>query len=313
MEDPDLGQLRAFVAVADQRHFGRAAEQLALSQQGLSKRIGRLERELGVQLLDRGPAGVQLTDAGQRLLDPARAALAAVKAAVDAVRRQVSPARLDVWGHLFEPLRTVRDVLSAAPELSVEVGPGRDLAGVAAALARGETAAGFGRHHSGPDGELAHRLVRLEPVDAVLPAAHPLARAEQLRPADLAALRLVLPADPARLDFLTRFGEHFGVELLPGEANLGLGHLLDRVRSVADGCTLLPAELPLAVPPGLVVRPLVDPVPLYAWSLVWHRGRPHPVLPALLRAFAERGRDHRWLEYRPGRDWLPETDARELG
>ncbi|GGQ81727.1 LysR family transcriptional regulator [Kitasatospora griseola] len=310
--DPDLGQLRAFVTVADQRHFGRAAQQLAISQQALSKRIARLEQELDTRLLDRGPAAVRLTAAGERLLDPARTALAAGQAALAAVRRPAEPARLDVWGHLFEPLRTVREVLATAPESTIEVGPARDLAAVAAALDRGESAAGFGRHHTGPDGQLAHRLVRLEPVDAVLPAAHPLARAETLRPADLAALRLVLPADPARLDFLTRFAERFAVPLLPGDANLGLDHLLERVRTVPDGCTLLPAELPLAVPPGLVVRPLADPVPLYAWSLVWHRERPHPAVPALLRAFADRGRDRRWLEYRPGRDWLPETDVRDL-
>ncbi|MFE2349888.1 LysR family transcriptional regulator [Kitasatospora cineracea] len=312
MDDPDLRQLRAFVAVAEQRHFGRAAEQLAITQQAASKRIAALERELGVQLLDRGPAAVQLTDAGRRLLDPARAALAAGQAALAAVRQRAAPARLDVWGHLFEPLRTVRDALAAAPGLTVEVGPARDLDAVAAALVRGESAAGFGRHQPCAGGELAHRLVRLEPVDAVLPADHPLARADRLRPADLAALRLVLPADPARLDFLARFGAHFGVPLLPGEANLGLAHLLDRVRAVPDGCTLLPAELPLAVPPGLTVRPLVDPVPLYAWSLVWHRERPHPAVPALLRAFAERGRERRWLEYRPDRDWLPGADARDL-
>ncbi|MFD7644151.1 LysR family transcriptional regulator [Kitasatospora sp. NPDC059795] len=311
--DPDLGQLRAFVAVADQQHFGRAARQLGISQQALSKRVARLEDGLGVRLLDRGPAAVRLTEAGERLLAPARDALAAGQAVLAAVRRPAAPARLDVWGHLFEPLRTVREVLAAAAGSTVEVGPARDLDTVAAALARGESAAGFGRHHAGPDGQLAHRLVRLEPVDAVLPAAHPLARAATLRPADLAALRLVLPADPARLDFLTRFAERFDVPLLPGEANLGLAHLLERVRAVPDGCTLLPAELPLAVPPGLVVRPLADPVPLYAWSLVWHRERPHPAVPALLRAFADRGRDRRWLEYRPGRDWLPETDARDLG
>ncbi|MEV4560671.1 LysR family transcriptional regulator [Kitasatospora sp. NPDC049285] len=316
--DPDLAQLRAFVTVAEQLHFRRAAEQLAISQQGVSKRIAALERELGVRLVDRGRSAVGLTEAGRRFLEPARAALAAGRAAVAAAREGVGPARLDVWGHLFEPLRTVREVLGGDGGLPVEVGPGRDLAGVAEAVERGEAAAGFGRFHppaegAGPPARLAHRLVRLEPVDVVLPAGHPLARQAQVRPADLAALRLVLPAAPARLDFLARFAERFGVPVLPGEANLGLAHLLDRVRAAPEACTLLPAELPLAASPGLVVRPLADPVPLYAWSLVWHRDRPHPAVPALLRAFADRGRERRWLEYRPGRDWLPETDARELG
>ncbi|WP_368662681.1 LysR family transcriptional regulator [Kitasatospora sp. NA04385] len=181
MDDPDLRQLRAFVTVAEQRHFGRAAERLAISQQAASKRIAALERELGVRLLERGPAAVRLTEAGQQLLAPARAALAAGQAAVAAVRQRSAPARLDVWGHLYEPLRTVREVLAAAPGLTVEVGPARDLGAVAGALAWRERR----RVRPPPAGrraESAHRLVRLEPVDVVLPAGHPLARADRLRP-----------------------------------------------------------------------------------------------------------------------------------
>jgi len=314
--DLDLAQVRAFVATAEQRHFRRAAESLAITQQGLSKRVARLEEVLGARLFERGGGSVELTDAGRRFLAPARAALAAGKVAVDAVRADGAPIRLDMWGHLFAPLRTVREVLDADGGPQVEVGPGRDLPGAAAALVRGEIGAGFGRYHRwGDETEervLAHRLVRLEPVDAVLPAGHPLAAEGSLRPTQLGALRLVPPATAARLDFLGRFAEQFGIALLPGEANLGLDYLLERVRTVPDGFTLLPAELPLAPGSGLVVVPLVDPTPLYAWSLVWHRERPHPGVAGLLRAFAEVGRSRRWLEYRPGQDWLPEADAAEV-
>jgi hypothetical protein len=52
----------------------------------------------------------------------------------------------------------------------------------------------------------------------------------------------------------------------------------------------------------------VEPTPLYAWSLVWPRQSPHPMVPALIRAFAERGR-RRWLDYDPDRDWLPGDPA----
>ncbi|GAA2142620.1 LysR family transcriptional regulator [Kitasatospora kazusensis] len=319
--DLDLAQLRAFVAVAEQLHFRRAAETLSITQQGLSKRISRLEETLGARLLDRGRTRVGLTAAGQRLLEPARAALAAGAAAVAAVGRDDRPLRLDVWGHLYEPLRTVREALDALDRLGtgagtqVEVGPGRDLPGVGAALVRGEIGAGFGRFHAVGDGydpALAHRLVRLEPVDAVIAAGHPLAAAGQLRPDQLSGLRLVLPATAGRLDFLGRFAGQFDVPVLPGELNLGLDHLLERVRATADGFTLLPSELPLTPGSGLAVVPLVQPTPLYAWSLVWHRDRPDPGVPALLQAFSEAGRRRRWLEYRPGRDWLPEADQREV-
>ncbi|MFJ9519925.1 LysR family transcriptional regulator [Kitasatospora sp. NPDC101801] len=314
--DLDLAQVRAFVATAGTLHFRRAAEQLTLTQQAVSKRISRLEETLGTRLFERGGRTVELTEAGARFLAPARALLTAGDAAVAALRQSPRPVRLDVWGHLFAPLRTVREVLDLPPPLHVEVGPGRDLPGVAGALLRGESDAGFGRFHRSPDGRsshgqdepLAHRLVRLEPVDAVLAADHPLARADALRPAELAGLRLLLPATAERLDFLQRFAEHFGVPMLPGEANLGPEHFLGRVRTTPDAFTLLPAELPLPAGSRLAAVPLVEPTPLYAWSLVWCRNRQEPGVTELLRRFAEVGGRRRWLEYRPERDWLPAAD-----
>ncbi len=309
--DLDLARLRAFTTAAEQLHFGRAAEVLSLTQQAVSKRVAALERDLGVRLFDRGPRGVQLTAAGERLLGPARTALAAGAAAVTAVRQQQQPLRLDVWGHLFAPLRIVRQVLGDGVEVQVEVGSGRDLPSVAGALVRGEAGAGLGRFHQLADGRsdrLAHRLVRLEPVDAVIAAGHPLARRDALRPADLSPLDLLLPATAERLDFLRHFAQRFSLRTAPGEANLGFDHLLARAREVPDSVVLLPAELPLPPGCGLVPVPLVDPTPLYAWSLVWHRDRPDPGVGELLRGCADTGRRRRWLEYRPERDWLPEAD-----
>ncbi|WP_145905332.1 LysR family transcriptional regulator [Kitasatospora viridis] len=309
--DLDPAQLRAFLAVAEHGHFGRAATELTITQQALSKRVARLEELLGERLLDRDGRGAHPTPAGERLLEPARAVLAACAAAVTAVRGAARPLRLDVWGHLFAPLRTVGAVEFDA----LEVGHGRDLPSVLGALLRGEIDAGFGRHHALPDGrehELSHRLVRLEPVDAVLGADHPLAGAAALRPADLRDSTLLLPAALARLEFLQRFAERFDLAC-ESTTNMGAEHFLAHLAATPNAVTLLPADAPLPLTPGLRTVPLVDPTPLYAWSLVWPRSNAHPAVPALLRAFAETGRRNRWLEYRPDRDWLPEAERAELG
>jgi DNA-binding transcriptional LysR family regulator len=313
--DLDLARVRAFVAVADEGHFGRAAAALSVSQQGLSKRVARLEAELGVALLTRSAAGVSLTEAGHRFLDPARRLLAAGDLATAAAREEDRPLLIGVWGHLYAPMRTVRQALEHAPDLDVEPGRARDLPAVLSALARGEIDVGFGRvhPHGGGDGlpGLAGRLARLEPLDAVVGEGHPLAGRASLRPAELAGSTLVLPAAAERLDYLTRFADRFGVADRAAGPNLGLDAFLERIRVGRDCFSLLPADLPLPDGARVTTVPIVDPTPLYDWSLVWRRDDHHPRLAELLESFDAAGRAARWLEFRPGADWLPGPDPAE--
>jgi DNA-binding transcriptional LysR family regulator len=87
----ELRQLRYFVAVAEELHFGRAAERLHMSQSPLSRAIRDLERELGVVLFVRTTRRVELTPAGSGLLEPSRRALVEIDGAIADARRATGP------------------------------------------------------------------------------------------------------------------------------------------------------------------------------------------------------------------------------
>ncbi|HEX6352314.1 LysR family transcriptional regulator [Actinophytocola sp.] len=119
-------ELRYFVTVAEELHFGRAAERLGMAQPPLSRAIQQLERRLGVTLLTRNRRGVTLTDAGEVLLNEGRATLDAAEAAANRTRRAAATGNRLVLavksGADHELLRKLLDVYAAEPDAAdVEV------------------------------------------------------------------------------------------------------------------------------------------------------------------------------------------------
>jgi LysR family hydrogen peroxide-inducible transcriptional activator len=100
----NLRDLRYLVAVADHRHFGRAAEECFVSQPTLSTQIKKLERELGVELLERNPGQVLLTAVGERVVERARVVLDEAGNIAEIARRAQDPEAGTVSIGLFPTL-----------------------------------------------------------------------------------------------------------------------------------------------------------------------------------------------------------------
>ncbi|WP_329335589.1 LysR substrate-binding domain-containing protein [Streptomyces sp. NBC_01352] len=120
--DLDLRKVRYFVAVAEQLHFGRAAERLHIAQPVLSRQIRALEKDLGAALFERDSHGATLTAAGRQLLDDARNLLASADAARRRVRRAARGPRRLVVGFRAGIVVThaVRAFGAAHPDVDVQ-------------------------------------------------------------------------------------------------------------------------------------------------------------------------------------------------
>ncbi|MGW2659347.1 LysR family transcriptional regulator [Nocardia tengchongensis] len=261
----ELRQLEYFVAVARERHFGRAAERLHIGQPAVSQQVRRLERELGVELLDRSPRHVRLTVAGESFLPEAEAVLAAVARAREAVAAHTAvrnaTLRIGTSAGLGAHLERVLDEMAAvAPDLGVELvsAPTRvRLEQVAA----GELDAAFLRGGADSAGLPQPKGLRLtavwrDPLVAALPARHPLAQNETVTIADLAALPLRLVhrrENPALVDLIVGAFHEAGVEPLPGPNSGSLADTLTAIGAGPPSWTVVYASHAVRLHPARVV------------------------------------------------------------
>ena len=203
----ELRQLRYFVAVAEELHFGRAARRLSISQPPLSMTIRGLEEELGVRLLERDNKRVNLTPAGEVFLADARSLLAEAGAAGALARRvasgEIGRLRLGFVGSML--YRGLPELLNAfravAPKVVLTLAE-LNSAEQIDAVAHGRLDAGFVHALAVPAGLRGHLIAR-EPFVACLPERHPLSGARRLRLAALADETFVLfsrSASPAYYD-----------------------------------------------------------------------------------------------------------------
>jgi DNA-binding transcriptional LysR family regulator len=290
----EIRQLQYFVAVAQTRHFGRAAERLHMAQSPLSQAIRQLEAQLGATLFDRTTRRVELTPAGEALLRDAERILGSIEAAQTRVRLvgagrtgllRVGATGLAAYRQLPQlariatrelpglELRFEPDLLTPAQEQALEEDR-IDLAVLRPPLRR----AG-----------LASRLVARERLVVAVPQSHRLAGDEPVRLAELRDEDFVVYGVPDSV-----------VDGAVTQACLSAGFLPRRVHAAAQTSillTLVAAGLGVAVLPeaalalrvqGVQLIPVADEVSIDL-AIAWRREDPSPALARLLRALEANG------------------------
>jgi len=291
----ELRHLRYFAVLAEELHFGRAADRLHMAQPPLSQRIRDLERDLGVRLFDRTRHRVQLTEAGALLLEHVRPVLDGVDTAREAMRR-IRPGEAGVLRAGVPPdtnpvvlptlaagfARRVPDVLIDLYELTTDEQLSR--------LREGELDAGVVRHPADTMGLESGPSARRE-LGVVLPADHPAGSTPEGTPVRLRTLNgtplVIFPRmmAPRLYDHMLTICRDEG--FLPGAIRHARNpHFVHGLVLAGRGVHL--NEAPAApLPHGLVWRPLEGATLAWTTSVVWVPSRHNEAVEAFTAAVGE--------------------------
>jgi DNA-binding transcriptional LysR family regulator len=296
----ELRQLRYFVTLAEELHFGRAAAREHIVQSALSQWLQRLERELGVRLLERTTHHVQLTSAGSAFLLEARQILAHVDRAAAAAQRAASSApilRVGIVDASYDSMpQILRQVRERYPDLEIH----QVEAGVPEQFRRlvdGRLDVGLGRVTLAPL-EVASELFRLDPLGVLLPEGHRLAGLPRVPVASLAAEPLLLAEEGQAPEF-----NQFVVELcrsvgfVPRVYRGSVESIRAAVDLIGQGrCVVCAPASCVSALPEIVWRPVVEPVSHYPWSVLWRAGDRSEHLHSLLACARALSRQRNWLQ-----------------
>ncbi|MER5389354.1 LysR family transcriptional regulator [Saccharopolyspora sp. NPDC002686] len=310
----ELWQLRYFVAVAEELHFGRAAQRLKMAQPPLSQRINELEAELGVKLFDRSRRGTAITESGSLFLEHARRVLAEAEVARQAMHRvrPLESQRISLGVPPDTPSVAVevayRRFARSRPDLRLDMREHTSNEQIAL-IAEGRLEAGLIRHPADLTRLAEHRCgIELElPMGVLLPREHPLASGDRIALPDLTPMPLIIfqrTMAPLLYDTMLATCRYHGY--LPEE--IKHAHNPDLVAGlVLAGRGAHFVERRPFEPAGLVWRPLTGNPLVWRTSTVWGGQQDSDLMSDLDRALTA---GLKQAGYRRLRNRKPTTDRR---
>ena len=284
----ELHQLRCFVAVAEELHFGRAAIRLHMTQPPLSRQIQLLEHDLGVLLLERNNRQARLTLAGQSFLVDARRILQVAELAEQSARRIAhgEAGRLTLGFTAVGAYSMIPQLLVHAAEQLPDIDlvlSERVSSSQVHALETGLIDIGFVRQVM-PSARVEYVPIKSEPFVAALPAGHPLAQREHLSPADFHEQPFVMYSDSEGRYFHDRIANLFARhQVQPRYVHqLGQTHSIVGLVNAGLGCAVVPASAQALRMEQVVFRPMVRMEQQAEIFLAFCNDNPNPVLGAFV-------------------------------
>lgn len=284
----ELRHLRYFLALAEELHFGRAAQRLAISQPPLSVAIRQLEEQIGARLFERSSKAVRLTPAGQSLCESARDVLARAQEAAaqahDVAAGLAGRLRIGFVGAmLYRGLPQALCVFQAqhpAVRVSLAELNSRDQV---LELLHGRLDLGFIHTSRMPD-ELRYSLLLREPFVCCLPSRHPLARKRALSVSDLRAEPFVLFSRETSPDYYQHILSICAAAGFQPEVRHEVRHWLAVVSLVSQGLgvALVPEAMRRAALRGAVFRSLEGRSEFSEAYGVWRAGPRNVLVQRLL-------------------------------
>jgi DNA-binding transcriptional LysR family regulator len=296
----EMRQLRYFVAVGEEQHYGRAAQRLRVAQPALSRQIQNLEEEIGFKLFERLPRGVKITEAGKLFLDDTRRILDGINDATARAKRIASGQSGTLRIGFVESISwqgivpdSLRDFREHHPDVELQLKSLRSLEQFPA-IHSGALDAGFALPIADPTHGLAHLQIGVIKHLLAVPIEHPLTSQKSIRLRDLVDMSFIwFPrwAVPIAHDRLMAACARGGLKSPRIVQETAVETMILSLVQCRVGVAFISSAARWRCPPGVALLPVTDLNVKFPFALMWRKDNNSPLLSqftADLRLLVER-------------------------
>lgn len=292
----EFRQLRYFIMLSEEMHFSRAAQRYHIGQSALSQQLRALEREVGVQLMDRSTHHVRLTPYGKVFLEEAKKITRRLDGIIDRVRsvRFINSVRVGVYDSYESVQLILRSFEERNADLLVEQvngGTGRQIE----LLRDDELDIGVGQLFKIPP-EISSSVFRRDPMGVLVANDHHFAKISSVSLRMLAGENLIRMSGDQSADLMYLIhGMFHAAGFRPKWYPAAVSNVFSATTLIAHGgCVGCFPSSVARMSPDVSWRPISDPEAVYTWCVFWRKGADDPRVDSFVECARELATKHGW-------------------